>query len=292
MTDLLRVDGAERRFGGLRALNGVTLAVRQGERLAVIGPNGAGKTTLFNVIAGELAPTAGRIVFDGQDVTRLRPHQRAMRGLARTFQKNNLFLGLSVLENVRLAVQRRRGHGFRVIRPATALGDVTEEALGLLGQLGLGDRQATLARDLSYGEQRQLEVAIALACRPRLLLLDEPTAGMSPAETVDMIELIRALPREITLLIIEHDMDVVFAIADRIVVLHYGEVLAEGPPEEVRNNPQVLAVYLGTGVSEHAPGIGGQGSGEVGSFTLAAPPTAPASGSGLGSASRSPIPDP
>ena len=247
MTELLRIAGVQRRFGGLRALNGVTLAVGEGERLAVIGPNGAGKTTLFNVIAGELPPTGGEIVFDGQDVTRLRPHQRVQRGLARTFQKNNLFLGLSVFENVRLAVQRRRGQGFGLVRPAAALRDVTDEALELLGELGLRERQATPARDLSYGEQRQLEVAVALACRPRLLLLDEPTAGMSPVETAHMIELVRRLPREITLLIIEHDMDVVFAIADRIVVLHYGELLAEGPPEVVRNNPEVLAVYLGTG---------------------------------------------
>ena len=256
MTELLRIAGVQRRFGGLRALNGVTLAVGEGERLALIGPNGAGKTTLFNLIAGELAPTAGQIVFDGQNVTRLRPHQRAVRGLARTFQKNNLFLGLSVLENVRLAVQRRRGQGFRVTRPASALGEVTDEALDLLGRLELRDRQAMPARGLSYGEQRQLEVAVALACRPRLLLLDEPTAGMSPAETAGMIDLVRSLPREITLLIIEHDMDVVFAIADRIVVLHYGEVLAEGRPEEVRNNPDVLAVYLGTGDGYRLSGVG------------------------------------
>ena len=246
MADLLRVADVHRHFGGLRALNGVDLAVRPGERLAVIGPNGAGKTTLFNVIAGELPPTSGRIVLDGEDVTRLPPHERARRGLARTFQKNNLFLGLSVFENVRLVVQRRRGQSFRPFASAAGLADVGAETAELLARLELSARRDHPARDLSYGEQRQLEVAIALACRPRLLLLDEPTAGMSPAETADMVELVKALSRELTVLIIEHDMDVVFALADRIAVLHYGELLAEGPPEDVRNNPNVLAVYLGT----------------------------------------------
>jgi branched-chain amino acid transport system ATP-binding protein len=246
LADVLRVEEVHRRFGGLRALNGVDLSVGVGERLAVIGPNGAGKTTLFNIIAGDLAPTAGRIVFDGQDVTRHRPYDRAAHGLARTFQKNNLFLGLSVLENVRLAVQRRQGITFQVLTPAASYQDVLEETAEVLARLYLEERQDTLARDLSYGEQRQLEVAVALACRPSLLLLDEPTAGMSPAETVGMVNLIKTLPREVTLLIIEHDMDVVFAVADRISVLHYGEVLAEGSPQDVRNNPEVLAVYLGT----------------------------------------------
>jgi branched-chain amino acid transport system ATP-binding protein len=264
VADALRVDDVRRHFGGLRALNGVTLAVRDGERLAVIGPNGAGKTTLFNVIAGELPPTAGRINLGGEDVTRRRPYDRVARGLARTFQKNNLFLGLSVFENARLAVQRRRGAGFRILVPAARLVEVNEETIELLARLGLAERAATPARELSYGEQRQLEVAVALACRPRILLLDEPTAGMSPAETVEMVELIKALPREVTLLIIEHDMDVVFAIADRVVVLHYGEVLAEGTPESVRNDPNVLAVYLGT-----SPGFKVQGSN--GSGTAGAP---------------------
>ena len=251
--DLLRVEEVHRRFGGLRAVNGVTLGVRSGERLAVIGPNGAGKTTLFNIVAGELGPSSGRIVLAGEDVTRRRPDERVARGLARTFQKNNLFLGLSVFENVRLAVRRRRGVGLRLFSSAAGLGDVADEVEELLGRLGLLDRRDAAARDLSYGEQRQLEVAMALACRPRLLLLDEPTAGMSPAETADMSAMIAGLPREVTLLIIEHDMDVVFQIADRIAVLHYGELLAEGPPEAVRNNPQVLAAYLGTGDGAELP---------------------------------------
>ena len=254
MAELLRVEDVHRHFGGLRAVNGVTLAVNTAERLAVIGPNGAGKTTLFNVIAGELPPTSGRIVFGDQDVTRLPPNERAVRGLARTFQKNNLFLGLSVFENVRLVIQHRRGKSFQPFSSAAALTDVATETDELLARLALGDRRADPARDLSYGEQRQLEVAIALACQPRLLLLDEPTAGMSPGETVGMIELVKSLPRELTVLIIEHDMDVVFALADRIAVLHYGELLAEGPPEEVRNNPEVLAVYLGTTETAHAHG--------------------------------------
>ena len=246
MDELLRVENIHRRFGGLRVLNGVNLSVAEGERLAIIGPNGAGKTTLFNIIGGELAPGLGRIILGGEDVTRRPAHERVSRGLARTFQTNNLFLGLSVFENVRLAVQRRQGAAFRVLQLASALTEVSSETAGLLARVGLQERHLALARDLSYGEQRQLEVALALAGRPRLLLLDEPTAGMSPAETASMVELIRSFPRDVTLLIIEHDMDVVFAIADRIAVLHYGEVLADGRPDEVRNDPNVLAVYLGT----------------------------------------------
>ncbi len=256
MDELLRVENIHRRFGGLRVLNGVNLSVAEGERLAIIGPNGAGKTTLFNIIGGELAPGLGRIILGGEDVTRRPAHERVSRGLARTFQTNNLFLGLSVFENVRLAVQRRQGAAFRVLQLASALTEVSSETAGLLARLGLQERHLALARDLSYGEQRQLEVALALAGRPRLLLLDEPTAGMSPAETASMVELIRSFPRDVTLLIIEHDMDVVFAIADRIAVLHYGEVLADGRPHEVRNDPNVLAVYLGTGLGDQVLGVG------------------------------------
>src|SRR5215210_5579857 len=246
MAGLLEITDVHRHFGGLRALNGVNLAIGAGERRAIIGPNGAGKTTLFNVMAGEIAPTSGKIFLDGEDVTHRKPYERSTRGLARTFQKNNLFLGLSVFENVRLAVQRRRGVSFGVLSSADGLSDVNAETLALLDQLDLRTREAAPARALSYGEQRQLEMAIALACRPRLLLLDEPTAGMSPAETANMVDLIKSLSGDLTVLIIEHDMDVVFALADRVTVLHYGEVLVEGPPVEVRNNPEVLAVYLGT----------------------------------------------
>ena len=241
----LRVEGLERRFGGLTALAGVSFTVTPGERRAIIGPNGAGKTTLFNLISGELAPTSGRVYLGGVDVTGLPSHRLAALGLARTFQRNNLFLGLTVRENVRLAVQVRRGLAHRLWTPADRLADLAVEADVVLDELGLAERADVLARDLSYGEQRQLEVAVALATRPRVLLLDEPTAGMSPAETNAMTRTVAALPREMTLLIIEHDMDVVFALADRITVLHYGEVLADGEPAAVRANPRVAEVYMG-----------------------------------------------
>jgi branched-chain amino acid transport system ATP-binding protein len=242
---VLRADGLRRAFGGLTAVNGVSFAVASGERRALIGPNGAGKTTLFNLISGELLPTAGRVYLAGTDVTGLPPHRLAALGLARTFQRNNLFLGLSVRENVRLAVQARRGVARQLWLSAARRAALAAEADAVLAALGLGARADARVRDLSYGEQRQLEVAVALATEPRLLLLDEPTAGMSPAETAAMTHTIGALPGELTLLIIEHDMDVVFALADRITVLHYGEVLADGTPAEVRTNPRVAEVYMG-----------------------------------------------
>jgi ABC-type branched-subunit amino acid transport system ATPase component len=246
----LRVEGLRRQFGGVTALAGVSFAVARGERRAIIGPNGAGKTTLFNLISGELAPTSGRVYLDGVDVTGLPSHQLARLGLARTFQRNNLFLGLTARENVRLAVQARRGLGHRFWTPAEHLREVTAEADRVLADLGLLERADVPVRHLSYGEQRQLEVAIAVATRPRVLLLDEPTAGMSPAETAAMTRMIAALPPEMTLLIIEHDMDVVFALADRITVLHYGEILADGEPEAVRRNPRVAEVYMGLAADE------------------------------------------
>jgi branched-chain amino acid transport system ATP-binding protein len=241
----LRIEDLRREFGGLTALAGVSFVVPRGERRAIIGPNGAGKTTLFNLISGELPPTAGRVYLEGRDVTGLSNYQLARLGLARTFQRNNLFLGLAVRENVRLAVQMRRRVAHRLWSPADQLADVSAEADGVLTSIGLQQRAGALARTLSYGEQRQLEVAVALATRPRVLLLDEPTAGMSPAETAAITATIAALPRDITLLIIEHDMDVVFRLADRITVLHYGEVLAEGDPATVTGNPRVAEVYMG-----------------------------------------------
>ncbi len=243
--EVLKVESLHRHFGGLRALNGVSLAVEAGERRAIIGPNGAGKTTLFNLIAGELAPTSGRILLHGRDVTGLKPNQLCSLGISRTFQKNNLFLGLTVFENVRLAVQVRQAIGRNLWSPIGRFSGCMAETSELLQRLGLWDRRDVLARNLSYGEQRQLEVAIALASRPSVLLLDEPTAGMSPAETLQMTEMIRSLPRDLTLLIIEHDMDVVFALADRITVLQNGEVLASGTPDRVKADPQVQSVYLG-----------------------------------------------
>jgi branched-chain amino acid transport system ATP-binding protein len=248
--DALRIDRLRKNFGALAAVNGVSLAVASGERRAIIGPNGAGKTTVFNLISGELTPTAGRVYLDGQDVTHWPEHERARRGLARTYQRNNLFLNLSVFENVRLAVQRHFGVSRSMLRPAERFDAVNQHTTRLLEQMGLQEQRTALAKNLSYGEQRQLEIAIALATEPRVLLLDEPTAGMSPAETNAIAALLHDFPRTLTLLVIEHDMDVVFRLAERVTVLHYGEVIADGMAEQVRSDPRVLEVYLG--VAEHA----------------------------------------
>jgi branched-chain amino acid transport system ATP-binding protein len=242
---MLRAENLSRNFGGLMAVNNVSLSVAPGERRAIIGPNGAGKTTLFNLLSGELPPLQGRIFLDQQDITPLPVHERARLGIGRTFQRNNLFLNLTVFDNVRLAIQARAGVSHRAFTPIVRFATLREETERLLERFGLQDQANVQVRNLSYGEQRQLEVALALATQPRVLLLDEPTAGMSPAETAAMIEMIQEMPRDITLLIIEHDMDVVFSLADRITVLHYGEVIADGTPEEVKGNPRVMEVYLG-----------------------------------------------
>jgi len=245
--DILRIDKLHKHFGGVMAVNRVSMNVEPGERRAIIGPNGAGKTTLFNLISGELAPNGGRVYFAGQEITALSPDRRARLGLARTFQRNNLFLGLSVWENVRLAGHPHKGIGPSSFRSTHSIhSEIIQDSLE---RAGLSERRDSTARDLSYGEQRQLEVAIALATHPTLLLLDEPAAGMSPAETNQLLAILREMPRTLTLLIIEHDMDVVFGLAERVTVLHYGEVIADGAAEQVRHDPRVLEVYLGVGDS-------------------------------------------
>jgi len=234
--------GLRREFGGIKALAGVSLRVAEGERRAIIGPNGAGKTTLFNVLTGELEPTAGEVRLAGENVTGRRPHELARRGVARMYQRNELFDHLPARDNVAIAIAAAAGP-YRPFRspPASELVAADE----LLERVGLGARAATPARALSHGERRQLELAVALAPRPRVLLLDEPTAGMSPAETARITELISSLDRSLTLVIVEHDMDVVFRLAERITVLHEGRVIAEGTPEQVRGDTLVNEVYLG-----------------------------------------------
>jgi branched-chain amino acid transport system ATP-binding protein len=232
-------------FAGVQALRDVSLTVEPGERRAIIGPNGAGKTTLFNIISGELPPTSGAVNLSGRQVTNLTPERMFRLGLARTFQKNSLFLDLTTHENVRLAVQAHQRQGHHWFRPWWAFDEVNRRTQEVLERAGLWGRRSEPAKNLSYGEQRQLEMAIALAGEPTLLLLDEPTAGMSVAETASSVATIDALPRDLTLLIIEHDMDTVFALADRITVLDHGHVIADGPPDAVRNDEQVRAVYLG-----------------------------------------------
>ena len=243
---LLSIEKLARSFGALSAVAGVSLAVGRAERRAVIGPNGAGKTTLFNLITGQLAPSSGRVVFDGAPVTGLAPHAVARRGISRSFQRNNLFLGLSVLESLRLAAAADGRGSYRLFGDVARLRAPLDRARETAAAVGLADRLDAPTGALSYGEQRQLEVGIALATRPKLLLLDEPTAGMSPEETDRMTRLLVGLPREVTLLIIEHDMDVVASLADRVTVLHYGEVLLEGSFDEVKADPRVYEVYLGS----------------------------------------------
>ena len=242
---LLRIEGLTRRFGGVVASDGVCLEVAPGELHAVIGPNGAGKTTLIGQLAGEITPQAGRIHFDGHDITALPVHQRSLMGLARSFQITSLFPHFTALENVALAVQAHAGHSFRFwrdVRSETALRDPARAALD---RVGLSHRAGTAVAGLSHGEHRQLELAMALATRPRMLLLDEPMAGLGAEESGRMVKTLLELKRELTILLIEHDMEAVFALADRITVLVYGRVIASGDPAAIRANAEVRQAYLG-----------------------------------------------
>jgi branched-chain amino acid transport system ATP-binding protein len=243
---LVAIQAVSVAFGALRAVDGVSLEVLAGERRAVIGPNGAGKTTLFNALAGVLPVSAGRIDFSGEDITRLPMHRRAALGIGRTFQITNLFAGLTVAENLQLAAMGLSPRKFSMLgegRPNPTESATIEEGLERSGLAGKRDH---VIRTLSYGEQRQLELALALASRPRLLLLDEPAAGLSPAERVIMAALIRDLPREMTLILIEHDMDLALGLVDSVTCLHFGRVLCEGTPAEIRSDTRVQEVYLGT----------------------------------------------
>jgi branched-chain amino acid transport system ATP-binding protein len=242
----LSVAELSRDFGGLRALHRVSLEAEVGERLVILGPNGAGKTTLFNLVTGLLRPTSGRIRLFDRDVTLLAPHRRARLGLGRTFQITTLFPRLTVLESVLLGVQGADGVRFALHRPVTAYPHLYERAHALLAEWGLDDRRDVPTRLLSYGEQRQVELVLALAARPRVLLLDEPTAGLSPAETASVVAMLRRFPRDVTVLLIEHDMDVALELADRVTVLFQGQVAAQGTTAEIRRDPHVATIYLGT----------------------------------------------
>jgi branched-chain amino acid transport system ATP-binding protein len=241
----LELRSVSKAFGGLHAVDGVALTVRPGERRALIGPNGAGKTTLFNLISGELPVTEGTITLFGRDVTRAAPHRRAALGLARTFQITNVFPSLTVLENCLLAVQALSPVKFAMHRPLTGYGAQEARARATLEAVGLGGRAGAAVKHLSHGEQRQLEIALALAGRPRVLLLDEPTAGLSPAESQLMADLVKRLDPAITVLLIEHDMDIALEIVRHVTVLHYGRVIADGTRDEVKANPLVREIYLG-----------------------------------------------
>jgi branched-chain amino acid transport system ATP-binding protein len=242
---LLQIEGLSKRFGGVVASDNVTLDVASGELHAVIGPNGAGKTTLIGQLAGELTPDAGRILFGGFDITALPAWRRSLLGLARSFQITSLFPDFTALDNVALAVQAHAGHSFRFWRNARHEADLRGPARAALERVGMLDRAAIKVARLSHGEHRQIEIAMALATKPRLLLLDEPMAGLGPTESARMLALLRELKREYTIVLIEHDMEAVFALADRISVLVYGRVIATGAPEAIRANAQVRQAYLG-----------------------------------------------
>ena len=241
----LRTEDLTVRFGGLTALNQVNFAVGRDEIRAIIGPNGAGKSTFFNCLTGVLRPSSGHILFDGGDITGLSPDRISHRGIARSYQITNILPNATALENVRIAAQSRR-HGWSLLAHHRAYRDIIAKAEAVLEAVGLLTKAYELAANLSHGEQRNLEVGIALATEPQLLCLDEPTAGMSAAETQDTMALVRAIAKNLTILIVEHDMQVVMELAQRITVLHYGEILAEGTPAEIQQNPRVLEVYLKT----------------------------------------------
>jgi branched-chain amino acid transport system ATP-binding protein len=242
---LLQVEGLCKSFGALRATDQVTLDVRPGETHAIIGPNGAGKTTLIGQLAGNLRPDAGRIRFAGEDITALAAPARSRKGLARSFQITSIYREFTALDNVALAVQAHAGHSFRFWRPARAEAQLRDPARAILEEVGLGGRADVLAANLAHGEQRQLEIAMVLATRPRLMLLDEPVAGMGTDESQRMVRFLGTLKGRRTMILVEHDMDAVFTLADRISVLVYGRIIASGTPEEIRANPEVRSAYLG-----------------------------------------------
>jgi len=245
MAPILQTQGLSKRFGGIVATNDVSLTVEKGARHALIGPNGAGKTTLINLLTGVLRPSAGRITLEGRDITGLESDKRVRLGIARTFQINQLFADLTPLETIGLAVSERMELGRQWWRIVGSKGIVIEETVDILSRFHLADVMNERTATLPYGKQRLLEIALAIACRPNVLLLDEPAAGVPEAERRDILDAVAALPDDVTVLLIEHDMDIVFSFADRISVLVNGAIFVEGPPDEVARDPRVKAVYLG-----------------------------------------------
>ena len=246
---VLSASGLVMRFGGITATDNVSLDLKRGARHALIGPNGAGKTTLINLLTGVLTPTAGRIVLEGEDITRLAPHRRVARGMVRTFQINQLFDSMTPLETLALVVSQQAGLGAQWWQPLGSTRRVTERAGQLLEQFHLGDVAQQQTRQLAYGKRRLLEIAIALACEPRVLLLDEPVAGVPAGEREELLQTVAALPADVSVLLIEHDMDLVFSFADRMTVLVNGALLTEGDPDTIANDPRVKEVYLGHGAA-------------------------------------------
>ena len=243
--EALKVDGLSINFGGVKAVNDVSFSVEVGERLAIIGPNGAGKTTLFNLINGQLSPTGGQIFFFGEEVSDLPTHQRAQLGQARSFQIISLLQNLTVLENTLLTLHGTKPHRFKMFRQIQDFRDVFEKAVYELKRVGLWEKRGDLVKNLSYGEQRRLEIHLGLSMEPKLLLLDEPSAGSTKEESADIIGIIKNLESDITVLIVDHDMEMVFELAERIMVLHYGEVIADGTPDEIQIDQRVREIYMG-----------------------------------------------
>ncbi len=245
MTTILSTDKLNRQFGGVRAVDNANINVEEKKLKAIIGPNGAGKTTLFNVITGRLPATSGKVFYLGHDITNKPPYELVKMGICRTFQINSLFLGVTVFENVRIAKQARSGGSYKIFSARETLMEINEGTWSILEQVGLKDQKKALASELSYGDQRSLELGIALAGDPKLLLLDEPTAGMSQGETGRITQLIKDLAKDITVVLVEHDVEMVMAISDSISVMNQGRIIAEGSPEEIRQNSLVREAYLG-----------------------------------------------
>lgn len=243
--EALRVEDLSKEFGGLVAVHRISLNINEGEHIAIIGPNGAGKSTLFNLLGGQLKPTSGRVFFEGQDITWMSPYHRAHMGIARTFQILNLLKELTVIENVLLALQGTRRSRFQLILPMRKYGQLLSRAETLLSSMDLWDRRDDIVHTLSYGEQRKLEILLSLAAKPKLLLLDEPSSGLTTAESSEITEAINHLESGITVIFVAHDMDLVFGVAQRIIVLHYGEIIVEGRPDEIQNDPKVREIYMG-----------------------------------------------
>lgn len=243
--EALRVEGLSKNFGGVSAVDNVSFGVEVGERLVIIGPNGAGKTTLFNLINGQLPATSGRIYFLGQDITAIPTHRRAHLGQARAFQIISLFLNLSVLDNALLALHGTKPYRFKLFRPISQYQLISDKAQETLKTLGLWEKRDELVKNLSYGEQQRMEIGLSLALQPKLLLLDEPSAGLTMEECSGTIDLIKNLGSDVTVIVVDHDMDLVFGVAERIIVLHYGQIIADGAPQQIQADPRVKEIYLG-----------------------------------------------
>lgn len=245
MTMLLKTDGLTKQFGSLTAIDGVSIGVEEFEVRAIIGPNGAGKTTFFNLITGTLSPTKGTVTFDGEDMTDLALYEVTQRGICRSYQTTTIFEDISVLENISIAVQREQGLHLRPFKRRETYNDVTGRTEKIVERIGLGDVADTKAQNLPHGDKRRLDIGVALGSRPKLLLLDEPTAGMSPEETQDTLTFIKELSADYTIVLIEHDMDVVMSVSDTVSVLDRGAVITTGTPDDIRNNERVQEAYLG-----------------------------------------------